>query len=99
MSTPEERVVATQPAPTPSEVLLHVTTAVYVLQAVGLFIPPVLVVGVILNYVKREDVRGTFLESHFRWQIRTFWFVLTWTIVGFLTWIILIGFVVLGVIW
>src|SRR4029453_7212269 len=31
-------------------------------------------IAVILNYVKRSDVRGTWLESHFRWQIRTFWY-------------------------
>jgi uncharacterized membrane protein len=37
------------------------------------------IVAVILNYVKRGDVRGTWLESHFRWQIRTFWFGLLWT--------------------
>jgi len=36
------------------------------------------VIAVILNYVKRSDVRGTWLESHFRWQIRTFWFGLLW---------------------
>ena len=36
------------------------------------------VIAVILNYVKRGDVRGTWLESHFRWQIRTFWFGLLW---------------------
>ena len=35
-------------------------------------------IGVILNYVKRSEVRGTWLESHFRWQIRTFWFGLLW---------------------
>jgi len=32
----------------------------------------------VLNYVKRADVRGTWLESHFRWQIRTFWYGLLW---------------------
>ena len=36
------------------------------------------IIAVILNYVKRNDVRGTWLESHFRWQIRTFWFGLLW---------------------
>ena len=36
------------------------------------------IIAVILNYVKRDDVRGTWLESHFRWQIRTFWFALAW---------------------
>src|ERR1700752_5517156 len=35
-------------------------------------------IAVILNYVKRSDVRGTWLESHFRWQIRTFWYGLLW---------------------
>jgi len=36
------------------------------------------IVAVILNYVKRSEARGTWLESHFRWQIRTFWFGLLW---------------------
>lgn len=36
------------------------------------------IVAVILNYLKRSEARGTWLESHFRWQIRTFWFGLLW---------------------
>jgi len=36
------------------------------------------IIAVILNYVKRSDVRGTWLESHFGWQIRTFWWGLLW---------------------
>ena len=36
------------------------------------------IVAVILNYVKRSEVHGTWLESHFRWQIRTFWYGLLW---------------------
>ena len=36
------------------------------------------IIAVILNYLKRRDVRGTWLESHFLWQIRTFWFGLLW---------------------
>ena len=36
------------------------------------------IIAVILNYVKRSDVRGMWLESHFRWQIRTFWYGLLW---------------------
>jgi uncharacterized membrane protein len=36
------------------------------------------IIAVILNYVKRGDVRGTWLESHFLWQIRTFWYGLLW---------------------
>jgi uncharacterized membrane protein len=36
------------------------------------------IIAVILNYVKRDEARGTWLESHFRWQIRTFWFGALW---------------------
>jgi uncharacterized membrane protein len=36
------------------------------------------IIAVIMNYVKRGEARGTWLESHFRWQIRTFWFGLLW---------------------
>ena len=32
------------------------------------------IIAVIMNYIKRSDARGTWLDSHFRWQIRTFWF-------------------------
>jgi uncharacterized membrane protein len=38
------------------------------------------IIAVILNYVKRSEVRGTWLQSHFRWQIRTFWFGLLWVV-------------------
>ena len=38
------------------------------------------IIAVILNYVKRSEARGTWLDSHFRWQIRTFWFGLLWVV-------------------
>lgn len=38
------------------------------------------IIAVILNYVYRGDARGTWLESHFTWQIRTFWFALAWAV-------------------
>ena len=49
------------------------------------------ILAVILNYVKRSDARGTFLESHFRWQIRTFWFAFLWMSVSFLLAVTIIG--------
>lgn len=49
------------------------------------------ILAVILNYAKRADVRGTFLESHFRWQIRTFWFALLWVIVAVLLFVTIVG--------
>jgi len=38
------------------------------------------IIAVIINYVKRGDVRGIWLESHFIWQIRTFWYGLLWAV-------------------
>jgi uncharacterized membrane protein len=49
------------------------------------------IVAVVLNYAKRGDVRGTYLESHFRWQIRTFWFALLWVLVAIALAITIIG--------
>jgi len=40
------------------------------------------ILAVILNYAKRGDARGTWVESHFRWQIRTFWYAVLWVVVG-----------------
>ena len=39
------------------------------------------IIAVIMNYVKRDDVRGTWLDSHFSWQLRTFWFAALWIVV------------------
>ncbi len=56
------------------------------------------IIAVIINYVKRSDVRGTYLDTHFSWQIRTFWYALLWivlvTVVGFIFAFVLIGFAI-----
>ena len=59
-------------------VVLGVATSAFIVTSFLFGLPSI--VAVILNYVKRGDVRGTFLESHFRWQIRTFWFGLLWVV-------------------
>jgi len=71
------------------------TTITYALQAVSLVTGLPLFVAVIINYVKRDDVKGTWLESHFRWQIRTFWFSLLWSIIGAITFFAIIGYFIL----
>jgi len=71
------------------------TMIVYALQAASFFLGLTLFIAVIINYVKKEDVRGTWLESHFRWQIRTFWFSLLWSLVGVLTFVAVIGYFIL----
>ena len=48
-------------------------------------------IAVFLNYLKRGDVNGTWLESHFRWQIRTFWFTFLWLVIYGLLIITIIG--------
>ncbi len=40
------------------------------------------IVAVIINYLKRNDTQGTYLESHFRWQIRTFWYSALWLVIA-----------------
>ena len=40
------------------------------------------IIAVILNYVKRNEVRGTYLDTHFGWQIRTFWYAVLWFVIG-----------------
>jgi uncharacterized membrane protein len=47
------------------------THAIYALYAVSLFVGVTALVGIVLNYIKRDDMAGTMYESHFRWQIRT----------------------------
>jgi uncharacterized membrane protein len=102
--------------------LVRIAHVVYALHAIGLALgafgaASVLgsflfgwpsIIAVILNYVKRGEARGTWLESHFSWQIRTFWYALLWAVivalvsiplaivvVGIATWVA--GLFVLGV--
>jgi uncharacterized membrane protein len=49
------------------------------------------IIAVILNYVKRSDVRGTWLDTHFSWQIRTFWYALLWLVVGGILFVTVVG--------
>jgi uncharacterized membrane protein len=86
---------------------LHVTYALHALGlAIGAFGTATVVgaflfgwpsiIAVILNYVRRDGARGTWLESHFTWQIRTFWYAVLWAIVlataNFVLMFLLIGF-------
>jgi uncharacterized membrane protein len=89
----------------PSESLIRLTHVMYGLHAfsalTGLLTPALVVtafltgwpsiIAVILNYVKRSDVRETWLDSHFSWQLRTFWFAVLWVIVGALLFATVVG--------
>jgi uncharacterized membrane protein len=70
-------------------VVIGITSAATIVGAFVFGLPSIL--AVIINYAKRRDVRGTVLESHFRWQIRTFWFALLWIVIGVLLFVTLIG--------
>ena len=75
--------------------LKNIATAVYALQAASFIFGITYFIAIIVNYVKREDAQGTWIESHFRWQIRTFWFGLLWFVLGGLTFFIVIGWFIL----
>ncbi len=85
--------------------LVQLTHLIYALHAIAVFVgvtsaatvaggfvfglPSLL--AVFLNYLKRGDVAGTWLESHFRWQIRTFWFTALWLVVYGLLIVTIVG--------
>ncbi|MGQ9723911.1 MAG: DUF4870 family protein [Tepidimonas sp.] len=75
--------------------LRRLTLWVYILYAMSGFLAVTALVGIIVNYVKREDVAGTLYESHFTWQIRTFWWSLLWAVLGGVTLFIGVGVVIL----
>lgn len=63
-----------------ASVVIAIATSATIILTFLFSIPSIL--AVILNYVRRNDARGTFLDSHFRWQIRTFWFTMLWAAIG-----------------
>src|SRR5687767_6678824 len=69
--------------------LIGITTAATIVGAFVFGVPSI--IAVIINYLKKGEARGTFLESHFRWQIRTFWFSLLWCMIAAFLFITIIG--------
>lgn len=71
--------------------LRRVSLLDYLLHIAGLLLSAGLlsVVALIINYVKRDDARGTIYESHMTWMIRTFWWTVFWVIVSFLPFMLL----------
>ncbi|MDD4907108.1 MAG: hypothetical protein PHD39_13270 [Methylobacter tundripaludum] len=74
---------------------ITLTTVIYALYAASYFVGITAIIAIVMNYVKKDDVAGTFLESHFRWQIRTFWFGVLWGVLGAITMVFIIGWFVL----
>ncbi|MCH7308148.1 hypothetical protein MMO38_08330 [Acinetobacter sp. NIPH 1852] len=59
--------------------LTYILYLFYILASVSAGVLAVLaLIAIVLNYIKRKDMKGTLLESHFTWQIRTFWWYLFW---------------------
>jgi len=59
--------------------VIGISTAAFIATAFVFSIPSI--IAVIMNYVRRSEVRGTWLDSHFGWQLRTFWFAALWILV------------------
>ena len=70
-------------------VLIGVITTAFIVTVFVFSLPSI--VAVILGYAKRGEAAGTFLASHFRWQIRTFWFAALWCLIGGMLMITVIG--------
>ena len=52
------------------------------------------IIAVIVNYVKRGSARGTWLDSHFGWQLRTFWWAVLWVVISAVLIVTVVGIVV-----
>lgn len=101
MNQPDFRIVSV----VPSSGLVRLTHIIYLLHGfsvlMGILGPALIIttfltgwpsiIAVILNYAKRSDVRGTYLEPHFSWQIRTFWYTLLWLLIAGLLFVTVIG--------
>jgi len=74
--------------------LRQLTLIIYILYALAWVTGITAIVAIIINYVKREDAAGSLYESHFTWQIRTFWWGLAWSVVGAITIWVGVGFIV-----
>jgi uncharacterized membrane protein len=77
------------------------TAAVVALVSSGLLVAAPLmgivgIAGLIVAYVKRDDARGTWVASHLRWLIRTFWFSFLWGVVGGVV-LLVLGLVLIGI--
>jgi uncharacterized membrane protein len=98
---------------TPTEGLITLTHVIYALHAFSaltglassvLVLTAFLmgwpsIIAVILNYAKRAEVRGTWLDSHFGWQIRTFWYALAWLLAGGVAFVTFVGIPVALAVW
>ena len=69
--------------------LIGITSAATIIGAFIFGVPSI--IAIVINYLKREEARGTYLESHFRWQIRTFWFAVLWCLIGTMLVVTFIG--------
>jgi len=93
-----------------STLLAHVMYGLHAFSAVNGLLSPALIVtafltgwpsiiAVIINYVKRGDVRGTWLESHYSWQLRTFWYAVLWLAIGGILFVTLVGIPAAFIMW
>jgi uncharacterized membrane protein len=77
--------------------IIGITSAAFVVTAFLAGWPSI--IAVIINYVKRGAASGTFLESHFTWQIRTFWYAFLWALIGVIPFVTVLGIPVALGIW
>ena len=97
-TAPAERDAALQALELPDTLWAHVAYGLYASLLLGVS-APLIIVGAILAHVNRDGARGTWLESHYLWQIRTFWIALPVTLVGSFTTFLLVGWLFLGAVW
>jgi len=76
----------------------RLATICYALYAISCLVGVTAIAAILINYLKRDEVAGTWVASHFEWQIKTFWYGLAGVVVSWLLMIVLIGFLLLLVV-
>lgn len=71
----------------------------YLLFVLGAFVFPLIIIAVIINYLKEDSVAGSWLHTHFAYQMRTFWKSLIWYLIGILLTLIAIGVIVIIIVY
>ncbi len=79
----------------PTDEQKNLVLVVYILQALSFLVGMTFIAAVIVDYVKRDELRGTWLESHVNWQIRTFWWALLWMVIGTILFVVVVGAIIM----
>lgn len=86
----------TRSLPPSEQKLKQLAQMIYIIQGIGVLIPILFLVALVLNAMRMSSIQDSpLIRSHFRWQLRTFWFGLLWVLLGWMLLAVYIGLPIL----